>query len=885
MPPRGGEQRGAAKGPTAPPRGAPRILDKHTHAHHDPLHAHAVVPVGTLTAGAPAPVPVPVGGGAAAATHAPLPTPLLVQPSPNPLPVPVAGGEESGVRLLGLAEMWTLAGEMGTRLPTQAEAVAPPVPQLPPIAAGVGFAPPPRPSAGVVATGDAAWRAPGVAPCFDPPLGAVRAAAIRTPSGFRPKRFRRLDRRRPSALYVLCEGVQGLRAASDISMWFARQCHADREYRRRVGDAHRRRAVDVAVTAPTGEYANVLDLRGDTPVSVRTLSPPSSGLCAEAIAASLEGYGGKDELLDVVVNGARFHATVKKMAVLQPDNPSALEGAAAREIDRINEAELAKGWLSFHTTPPFWPMRVYPMGFVWKTPLPEPGGAPPVLEGRPLSDYSQPQPYSCNCGGDSGELPPVNYGTFDSCAAGAVELRDAYPDAPLYIGKIDVAKAYRQVPNRPDELWMHCSVWRGGFLVNHRVGFGGYSSPHNFTLFEKAFQWAWRRRLETFEAASFDDVDLGVEQAQLEALRATDDELAELASPAARALRGMRRRAGGVGVDAGADGSVAAVTKTTGLLDDNIAVSAGALNALCAVREGVCLLREWGIPHNDRKLALEGVPRQRHVVFGVGLSLVEWTRSIPDQRRQQVAGELATVVNAEALPWTAVHSPAMRLLFFSRTVPRGRAHLNGMLAVVRGKGPGDVVAINPAARRGARWWHDFVVGAEPWSGVSLLVDDRPVLAGAGSDASDYGLGVFFRGKYTSVPWADERERALPIAQREAIALLCLVWMHRHEMAGTRVCLDQDNENVYYTWTNQRSQWPELYAVLDFVDTICAKFEIDLTLNLVKSADNPIPDALSRGAHDDFLAAVAADPVAAAFPLAQVPLPSTLRTLWRTKLEI
>ena len=773
-----------------------------------------------------------------------------------------------------LFDEWTLAGVRGDPLGAVADAPPPHPPVLPPIAADIVFASRPTPATGVVTAGDAAWRVPAVRHCFDSPLGAEYAATIRTPGGVRPRRFRRLERWRPPQLFMLSEDDAGRQAGAALGEWWSAQGRADLAHRRRVGDVHRDRARDLALVASGGEFSEVLDLRGPVPVPVAQLPPPTNGLCADAIAASLAGYAGKDELLRVVTHGARFGAVVRKVTILSTNNRSAMGGAAAAELDRITQAELAAGWLTWHATPPFMPMRVHPRGFVWKAALPGPEGAPAALEGRPLADYSTPAPAAANCGGDPTSLKPVNFGTFDACVEGALALRGRHPTATLFISKIDIRKAYRQVSNASDELWLHCSSWGGGFIVDHRVGFGGFSSPANFTLFEKAFQWAWRRRLRDLPAAALDDVgDLGSEAEQLAAVRATDDELLTLRSQAAVTIAVQMRAEA-------ATHTIGDVASTTGLLDDNICVVAGRLNCLIAVREGVKILRAWGLPHNEKKLALEGVPRRERVVFGVGLSLATWQRSVPAARRRQVANELARVVDGDMLPFELVHSMTMRLLFFSRAAPRGRAHLNGLLFVVRGKGPGDRVKITAAARRGARWWHQFVVGIDPWDGVSLLVDDRPEMRAAGSDASDWGLGIWCAGRYTAEPWLPD-EKLLPIAQREALALLCLVVMHRDVLARRRVRLDQDNENVFYTYTNQRSQWPELYDIIDMVDAACAKFEIDMSLRLVKSADNPLPDALSRGGIGAFLAAASTEP----FPLTQVRLPSSLRTLWRRKLGL
>jgi len=340
------------------------------------------------------------------------------------------------------------------------------------------------------------------------------------------------------------------------------------------------------------------------------------------------------------------------------------------------------------------------------------------------------------------------------------------------------------------------------------------------------------------------------------------------------------------------DLSLADISRRDGILDDYFSCAAGVLNSIANARLMLGILRRWRLPRHERKLTTEGVPSPEAPVLGYGVATEPGTLFVTEEK---VAACMADLDALEACgphaPYELVHSAAMRLLWCARAVARGPFKLQGFFLALRGASTGSSVRITPAMRRNMRWFRAFFLGegSKPWNGVSYFPSAEPLVHGVpGSDASDWGFGLHFRGRFVYGPGLED-EAALHVSVREASALLIFVVVFGDDLRGEQVSLghvvspDQDNEGVHFSFTNQSAGSEQLYAVLDLVDLAAARQSVHLSMRLVKSAENTLADLPSRNRIPDFLAHFFAISPAGTPPPKEEPLPAGLRPLWRKRL--
>ena len=536
--------------------------------------------------------------------------------------------------------------------------------------------------------------------------------------------------------------IDSLDAGLKLMDWWCERGRLDDTQQRR-SNSHRRRQKPLVIVGPDGPVAGphgplpcVLDLRGDVPVSVHDLPPPANGLDVAAISADLAEYVDRDIVIDIAANGVPFHSASPEIVVAFPNHGSVTCLDGAPKLDAVVADELEKGRYVAFDRPPFFPCRIVPFSAT-----PKPDGST-----RPISDHTCPMPISSNSGGHPDTVRAVVYETVEDLVAGILALRASYGPAHIFMLKVDVRQAYRQLSVHATSLWRCVSFWRGRFILDVRLSFGQWSACSAFDQFTRAFQFAWRAAASRHPFLAVDDFDIPDEE-QLAFITAADSET-HAASPR---LAAMYEAA-----VAAADGarSIGDAMRSIGLLDDHMGAFVGRLNALVAARIAVRILARWGLHANMKKLATEGIPAREKTILGIGTSTASFTLYVPHDRVEHALTWLLPLVDAFDADWDEVKSEVHRLMFFLKAVRRGRLHMSGFMIALRASSvggrrpPGGRVRITQGMRRNIRWWLEFLGSSSPWNGVSYMVDTSRVLTGCATDASDWGFGVYLWGAST-----------------------------------------------------------------------------------------------------------------------------------------
>ena len=244
------------------------------------------------------------------------------------------------------------------------------------------------------------------------------------------------------------------------------------------------RAIPATVEAslPPHESSTVWDLRGLTPCPL-VARRASSELNLPAWRAFLRDFDDQ-ELLGFLTYGFPTGSACSLATVFAHNH-----GSLRHHIDQTRrdiEEEVLEGKLLSFSSPPFWPLRVSPLGSYPKK---------RTSKRRRISDLSFPPPLSVNDGVDKAQWPELRYASVCDVANLLARMRAQPGGAALdiHLAKLDIKAAYRQLPLREADWWQTCYYVDGRFLVDTRLPFGLSSAPSHFSRVTRAIVHGMKR--------------------------------------------------------------------------------------------------------------------------------------------------------------------------------------------------------------------------------------------------------------------------------------------------------------------------------------------------------------------------------------------------------
>ena len=168
---------------------------------------------------------------------------------------------------------------------------------------------------------------------------------------------------------------------------------------------------------------------------------------------------------DAMYSGARRHGTTHNSPP-----PSAEAAAALRES---HDADVAAGWV-LDVTELCEACPLMPLLLVGTRQVPKSYAADgtTVTAWRTIADASGDVGVGSNWDVDPRALHPVPLHTMADVAAELHRVKRAAGGERVVIGAFDFAKAYRQFPNRVDDMWLHCYCREGRVYADMRIAFG-----------------------------------------------------------------------------------------------------------------------------------------------------------------------------------------------------------------------------------------------------------------------------------------------------------------------------------------------------------------------------------------------------------------------------
>ena len=212
-------------------------------------------------------------------------------------------------------------------------------------------------------------------------------------------------------------------------------------------------------------------------------NPLPSGIVSPINVVRLGGVLGShpnDDMVRYLISGFTHGFDIGFRGGFDDDNTrprnllSAIHDAA--KVSAAVQKELTRGHTSGpFSSPPFLHTHCSPLGAA-----PKPDGSV-----RLILDLSSPRGLSVN-DGISADMFACKYSKFDDAVDVVVRV-----GVGCFLAKIDIRHAFRLCPVRPDQWYLLCYRWCGGYFVDTRLPFGGRSSPFIFNTFAGALAWVF----------------------------------------------------------------------------------------------------------------------------------------------------------------------------------------------------------------------------------------------------------------------------------------------------------------------------------------------------------------------------------------------------------
>jgi hypothetical protein len=449
-----------------------------------------------------------------------------------------------------------------------------------------------------------------------------------------------------------------------------------------------------------------------------------TGLKVENWKAIFQDYD-DPELLKWVEFGFPAQCEVENRSVFA-HNHGSFEQFREQSLQGIEEEIVAGRILEFVDGPPCNPLRVNPLGSV-------PKNRRETMKRRRTSDLSFPMGYAVNEGLVEGSLPDLKFASVGDVVAMIQEMRAAVPDCQIFMCKLDVENAYRNLAVDKNDWWLLGYWVDGRYLVDTRLPFGLVSAPSHFSRVTRAITWAAAR-------AGF---------------------------------------------------------KIIGYLDDFLVIECSRERALEARQFLIDLFGKLGLPIQMKKFSEEGEPALEKIFLGILVDTVKGELRLDEDRMQQIKDELSLWRGKRDATVREISQLVGVLAFAAKVVAPGRLYLSRLISLLRNGSGGPIRysqrrVLSAGALEDVEWWFSVM---PVWNGVAIippLIPEEAVEWKLETDASGWGYGGHCGPFYFFGPWpAGFVDWDIHFKELAAVVIAFLLFSKR--FAGHHLAVKSDND--------------------------------------------------------------------------------------------
>lgn len=411
--------------------------------------------------------------------------------------------------------------------------------------------------------------------------------------------------------------------------------------------------------------------------------------------------------------------------------------------------------------------------------------ANPLANYRLIVDLSHPPNVSVNDGiGD--EEARVSYCSLQSILDEVVELG---PKALL--GKIDFARAYRQVPVHPDDRQLLGMKFQGEFFVDLVLPFGGRSCAKIFSRVAELARFAFEER--------------------------------------------------------------ALASRVRNYLDDFISLAAG--DPEKAKRDFKSILdtaKAMGIPLSEKKIRWPGPEVD---FLGFHINAPSQSVSLPEEKRLRYRKCVKELAGRKVAKQQDLLSVSGKLIHVADVLPQGKPFVRSIFnRAYSVKKKSHWVKLDEEVRADLEWWQetlkDWVGTALLCTGKWAKIPDLHFT----SDASGaLGLGMVYGEFWCAEPWPSFPGRVSNIASLELVPIVVAASLWGAQWSRKKVLFHCDNIAVVHAVNGWLPKDRHLVALLKRLAKLSIKFNFRVSAVHIPGVENVDADDLSRRRIDKFLA--------------------------------
>lgn len=194
---------------------------------------------------------------------------------------------------------------------------------------------------------------------------------------------------------------------------------------------------------------------------------------------------------------------------------------------------------------------------------------------------------------------------------------------------------------------------------------------------------------------------------------------------------------------------------------------------------------------------------------------------------------------------TELQSLIGKLQFMAKCVRPGRVFISRLLNLLRQMGHRSQTELEHETRMDIKFWYEFL---PKFNGISLLrcIDTGVPGTEISSDCNMRACGAWRNGEYFHALFPTQvLTHTTHISERELLTVVVSLKMWKTEIAGKRLYFHCDNQAAVMCINSGRAQNPFMQQCLREIAYLSALGGFEVKMSHIMSADNAIPDALSR----------------------------------------
>ena len=256
------------------------------------------------------------------------------------------------------------------------------------------------------------------------------------------------------------------------------------------------------------------------------------------------------------------------------------------------------------------------------------------------------------------------------------------------------------------------------------------------------------------------------------------------------------------------------------------------------------LCAELNIPLASHKL--EG-PCTSLIFLGLEIDTVLMQVRIPSAKICVARSKLLEFLGVKRISLRRLQSLLGTLNFLSRAIRPGRAFSRRLFDLCKtGRSPVHRIRIPKSARLDAVMWLSFL---QEFNGITPILahqwDGIETLRMATDASSTFGYGAYFQRQWFLGAWPVDLGRR-SMALLEIFPIVLAIRTFGEVLKNRRLIVFSDNEAVTRIINKQSSRCANIACLLRDLTLSCLRYNIVLQARFLRSEENKIADALSRG---------------------------------------